>query len=210
MGKGILPTSLAPRRAVTDISARNGCCVTWTLPATYPLPRQRPAIYTSDWKRWSLSSLPMALPRFGIKLIDVDSTDALRHDKESDCAMRRNHELRRRRAGGRTHSALGYAEGRMLKACETLDPAPSPTRLFAMDSESSPGRQTKQTLYLAGAVQGDRRLGARNKRNQEIYSLKYEGYGDRCLSIGCRLPPSRLWSTGSLKSTTSSQQTIGS
>ncbi len=49
----------------------NGYCVTWTFGHLCCL--KEPADYTSDWKRWSLSSLPMIPPRFGIKLIDVDS-----------------------------------------------------------------------------------------------------------------------------------------
>lgn len=41
-------------------------CVTWTFGHLCEL--KDPADYTSDWKRWSLSALPMIPPRFGIKL----------------------------------------------------------------------------------------------------------------------------------------------
>lgn len=43
-------------------------CVTWTFGHLCEL--KDPADYTPDWKRWSLSALPMIPPRFGIKLKD--------------------------------------------------------------------------------------------------------------------------------------------
>ena len=43
-------------------------CVTWTFGHLCEL--KDPADYTPDWKRWSLSSLPMIPARFGIKLKD--------------------------------------------------------------------------------------------------------------------------------------------
>lgn len=49
----------------------NGYCVTWTFGHLCCL--KEPHDYTPDWKRWSLSALPMIPPRFGIKLIDVDT-----------------------------------------------------------------------------------------------------------------------------------------
>ena len=42
--------------------------VTWTFGHLCTL--KEPADYTDLWKRWSLGSLPMIPPRFGIKLID--------------------------------------------------------------------------------------------------------------------------------------------
>lgn len=45
----------------------NGYQVTWTFGHLCTL--KEPHDYTPDWKRWSLSSLPMVPPRFGIKLI---------------------------------------------------------------------------------------------------------------------------------------------
>ncbi len=47
-----------------------GCdyCVTWTFGHLCEL--KDPADYTPDWKRWSLSALPMIPERFGIKLKD--------------------------------------------------------------------------------------------------------------------------------------------
>lgn len=49
----------------------NGYAVTWTYGHLCTL--KEPADYTEMWKRWSLSSLPMIPPRFGIKLIDQES-----------------------------------------------------------------------------------------------------------------------------------------
>lgn len=49
----------------------NDYCVTWTFGHLCTL--KEPADYTPLWRRWSLSSLPMIPPRFGIKLIDQKS-----------------------------------------------------------------------------------------------------------------------------------------
>ncbi|MDE7412531.1 MAG: DNA topoisomerase 3 [Muribaculaceae bacterium] len=49
----------------------NGYCVTWTFGHLCTL--KEPADYTDMWRRWSLSSLPMIPPKFGIKLIDQES-----------------------------------------------------------------------------------------------------------------------------------------
>jgi DNA topoisomerase-3 len=49
----------------------NGYQVTWTFGHLCTL--KEPHDYTENWKRWSLSALPMIPPRFGIKLIDNPS-----------------------------------------------------------------------------------------------------------------------------------------
>lgn len=49
----------------------NGYCVTWTFGHLCCL--KEPADYCPEWKRWSLSSLPMIPARFGIKLIPSES-----------------------------------------------------------------------------------------------------------------------------------------
>ena len=49
----------------------NGYQVTWTYGHLCTL--KEPQDYTDYWKRWSLSSLPMIPPRFGIKLIENDT-----------------------------------------------------------------------------------------------------------------------------------------
>lgn len=49
----------------------NGYCVTWTFGHLCCL--KEPSDYAPEWKRWSMSALPMIPPRFGIRLIDNDS-----------------------------------------------------------------------------------------------------------------------------------------
>ncbi len=49
----------------------NGYCVTWTFGHLCTL--KEPHDYSPQWKRWSLGSLPMIPPKFGIKLIDQES-----------------------------------------------------------------------------------------------------------------------------------------
>lgn len=51
----------------------NGYCVTWTFGHLCTL--KEPADYTDMWKCWSLSSLPMIPPKFGIKLIPQKSIE---------------------------------------------------------------------------------------------------------------------------------------
>ncbi|MCM1110777.1 MAG: DNA topoisomerase 3 [Clostridium sp.] len=59
----------------------NGYKVTWTFGHLCTL--KEPADYTPYWKRWSLGSLPMLPPRFGIKLIDNESYERQFHVIES-------------------------------------------------------------------------------------------------------------------------------
>ncbi len=51
----------------------NGYQVTWTFGHLCTL--KEPHEYAPEWKRWSLSSLPMIPPRFGIKLIESPSIE---------------------------------------------------------------------------------------------------------------------------------------
>ena len=57
--------AIAPRDGFFE---GNGYCVTWALGHLCTL--KEPNDYTEMWQRWSLSSLPMIPPRFGIKLIN--------------------------------------------------------------------------------------------------------------------------------------------
>ena len=52
----------------------NGYWVSWTYGHLCTL--KDPSDYTADWKRWTLGSLPMIPPRFGIKLIDNKNVEA--------------------------------------------------------------------------------------------------------------------------------------
>ena len=51
----------------------NGYCVTWTFGHLCTL--KEPHDYSTQWKRWSLGSLPMIPGRFGIKLIHQESIE---------------------------------------------------------------------------------------------------------------------------------------
>jgi len=55
----------------------NGYQVTWTFGHLCTL--KEPQDYTDSWKSWSLGSLPMVPPRFGIKLIDNDTYEKQFH-----------------------------------------------------------------------------------------------------------------------------------
>ena len=62
---------LGARNKMKGYIEGNGYQVTWTFGHLCTL--KEPHEYTPEWKRWSLSSLPMIPPRFGIKLIDSPS-----------------------------------------------------------------------------------------------------------------------------------------
>ena len=51
----------------------NGYCVTWALGHLCTL--KEPHDYTEMWQRWSLGSLPMIPPKFGIKLMGERSKE---------------------------------------------------------------------------------------------------------------------------------------
>lgn len=58
---------LGASRKMTGYMEGNGYQVTWTFGHLCTL--KEPNDYSDNWKRWSLASLPMIPPRFGIKLI---------------------------------------------------------------------------------------------------------------------------------------------
>ena len=62
---------LGARNKMKGYIEGNGYQVTWTFGHLCTL--KEPHEYTPEWKRWSLSSLPMIPSRFGIKLIDSPS-----------------------------------------------------------------------------------------------------------------------------------------
>ena len=71
----------------------NGYQVTWTFGHLCTL--KEPHEYTPSWKSWSLSSLPMIPPRFGIKLINDSGIEKqfhiiekLMHPLGPDCFSR--------------------------------------------------------------------------------------------------------------------------
>ena len=62
--------AIAPRDGFFE---GNGYCVTWALGHLCTL--KEPNDYTEMWQRWSLSSLPMIPPKFGIKLMGERSKE---------------------------------------------------------------------------------------------------------------------------------------
>lgn len=62
---------LGAQKAHKGYMEGNGYQVTWTFGHLCTL--KEPHDYVPDWKRWSIASLPMVPPRFGIKLIGGDS-----------------------------------------------------------------------------------------------------------------------------------------
>lgn len=77
----------------------NGYQVTWTFGHLCTL--KEPADYTAQWQRWSLGSLPMIPPRFGIKLIDDDGIKKqFAVIEQAHAASRRDYQLWRRRTRG--------------------------------------------------------------------------------------------------------------
>lgn len=96
----------------------NGYQVTWTFGHLCTL--KEPHEYTPNWKSWSLGSLPMIPPRFGIKLISNPTYERQFHTIENlmqhadmiiNCGDAG--------AGGRIDTALGDAEGRGTLSGET-------------------------------------------------------------------------------------------
>ena len=62
----------------------NGYQVTWTFGHLCTL--KEPHEYTPNWKSWSLGSLPMIPPRFGIKLISNPYLrEAIPYDRNPSC-----------------------------------------------------------------------------------------------------------------------------
>ena len=70
----------------------NGYQVTWTFGHLCTL--KEPHEYTPNWKSWSLGSLPMVPPRFGIKLIATLPTNASSRNREPHAACRHDYKLR--------------------------------------------------------------------------------------------------------------------
>lgn len=62
---------LGAKKRMNGYIEGNGYQVTWTFGHLCTL--KEPHEYAPEWKRWSLASLPMIPPRFGIKLIDSPS-----------------------------------------------------------------------------------------------------------------------------------------
>ena len=159
----------------------NGYQVTWTFGHLCTL--KEPNDYTENWKRWSLSALPMIPPRFGIKLID-------------DSGIKKQFSVIERLMGaadGIINCGDAGQEGELIQRwVMQMAKAKCPVKrlwISSMTDEairegfaSLKDQTDYQPLYMAGLSRaiGDWILGMNATR---LYTLKY-GQNRQVLSIG--------------------------
>lgn len=159
----------------------NGYQVTWTFGHLCTL--KEPNDYTDQWKRWSLSALPMIPPRFGIKLIDDSGI------KKQFAVIERLMQA----ADGIVNCGDAGQEGELIQRwVMQMAKAHCPVKrlwISSMTDEairegfaSLKDQADYQPLYLAGLSRaiGDWILGMNATR---LYTLKY-GQNRQVLSIG--------------------------
>ena len=159
----------------------NGYQVTWTFGHLCTL--KEPHDYTDQWKRWSLSALPMIPPRFGIKLIEDDGI------KKQFAVIERL----MKQADGIINCGDAGQEGELIQRWVMQKAgAQCPVKRLWISSMTDDAiregfQQLKdqkeyQPLYLAGLSRaiGDWILGMNATR---LYTLKY-GQNRQVLSIG--------------------------
>lgn len=159
----------------------NGYQVTWTFGHLCCL--KEPDDYTTMWKRWSLSSLPMIPPRFGIKLIKDRGIEEQFHIIESLM----------QHADGIINCGDAGQEGELIQRWVMQKAAAKcPVRRLWISSltdeairegfQSLKDAEEYNSLYLAGLSRaiGDWLLGMNATR---LYTLKY-GQRGQVLSIG--------------------------
>ena len=159
----------------------NGYQVTWTFGHLCTL--KEPDDYTPMWKRWSLGSLPMLPPRFGIKLIDDEGI------RKQFAVM----EKLMQKADGIINCGDAGQEGELIQRWVMQKAqAKCPVRRLWISSMTDEAikegfqtlrdQQDYQPLYLAGLSRaiGDWILGMNATR---LYTLKY-GQNRQVLSIG--------------------------
>ena len=159
----------------------NGYQVTWTFGHLCTL--KEPNDYTENWKRWSLSALPMIPPRFGIKLIDDQGI------KKQFAVIQRLMQS----ADGIINCGDAGQEGELIQRwVMQMAQAKCPVKrlwISSMTDEairegfaSLKDQTDYQPLYLAGLSRaiGDWILGMNATR---LYTLKY-GQNRQVLSIG--------------------------
>ena len=159
----------------------NGYQVTWTFGHLCTL--KEPHDYTDQWKRWSLSALPMIPPRFGIKLIEDEGI------KKQFAVIERL----MKQADGIINCGDAGQEGELIQRWVMQKAgAQCPVKRLWISSMTDDAiregfQQLKdqkeyQPLYLAGLSRaiGDWILGMNATR---LYTLKY-GQNRQVLSIG--------------------------
>ncbi|MDE6541501.1 MAG: DNA topoisomerase III, partial [Muribaculaceae bacterium] len=159
-----------------------GWCVTWTFGHLCCL--KDPADYTDMWKAWSLSRLPMVPPKFGIKLIDVESY-------KKQFAVIKNLVAQAEEV---VNCGDAGQEGELIQRwvmqmAETKCPVRRLWISSLTDESIRDGFRSLEpaakfdNLYLAGLSRaiGDWLLGMNATR---LYSLRYGGGGRNVLSVG--------------------------
>ena len=159
----------------------NGYQVTWTFGHLCTL--KEPNDYTENWKRWSLSALPMIPPRFGIKLIDDSGI------KKQFAVIERLMQA----ADGIINCGDAGQEGELIQRwVMQMAQAKCPVKRLWISSMTDEAiregfaalkdQANYQPLYLAGLSRaiGDWILGMNATR---LYTLKY-GQNRQVLSIG--------------------------
>lgn len=159
----------------------NGYQVTWTFGHLCTL--KEPHDYTDQWKRWTLSSLPMIPARFGIKLIEAD------HIKKQFAVI----EKLMQNADEIINCGDAGQEGELIQRWVMQKAgAKCPVKRLWISSmtdeairegfQNLKDQQEYQLLYLAGLSRaiGDWVLGMNATR---LYTLKY-GQNRQVLSIG--------------------------
>ena len=159
----------------------NGYQVTWTFGHLCTL--KEPHDYTEQWKRWSLGSLPMLPPRFGIKLIDDNGI------KQQFAVIERLMQ----QADSIVNCGDAGQEGELIQRWVMQKAgAKCPVKRLWISSMTDEAiregfaklksQDEYQTLYLAGLSRaiGDWLLGMNATR---LYTLKY-GQNRQVLSVG--------------------------
>ena len=159
----------------------NGYQVTWTFGHLCTL--KEPNDYTDQWKRWSLASLPMIPPRFGIKLIEDEGI------KKQFAII----EQLMQHADGIINCGDAGQEGELIQRWVMQKAgAKCPVKRLWISSmtdeairegfQNLKDQKNYQPLYMAGLSRavGDWLLGMNATR---LYTLKY-GQNKQVLSIG--------------------------
>ncbi len=161
----------------------NGYQVTWTFGHLCCL--KEPHDYTDLWKRWSLASLPMIPPRFGIKLIE--DSDIKKQFKVIETLIANADEVINCGDAGQEGELIQrwvYQKARCSKPVKRLWISSLTDESIREGFQQLQDASNFDNLYYAGLSRaiGDWILGMNATR---LYTLKYRDWGSRnVLSIG--------------------------
>lgn len=160
----------------------NGYWVSWTYGHLCTL--KEPADYTEDWKRWSLGSLPMIPPRFGIKLIENKNVEA-QFETLADLIKKCDEIINCGDAGqeGELIQRWVMQKAHCNKPVKRLWISSLTDEAIREGFKNLKPEKELEPLYLAGLCRaiGDWILGINATR---LYSLKYRTDRSQVLSIG--------------------------